>query len=486
MQPDEAAIELVLLVHFYGIRSSGGLCMAAVKKLIDFARKLKLENVAKVLESAYVDDCNSSVGKEAELEEIKQKMPEFMRDHGMPIKALAWSGGETPAELSSVGLINTAGYSWDPKEDRMRIMVPKIFHGEKKKGKFTKDTVFFKNKTTLENLRKFYEGKKITHEVILSKTASLYDPLGFAAPLKVYGSYICRRALIDSAGDPLKEVGEKTRELFIQYTYQVKMLETLSFARNRSSLARSDGDTLVMCTDAGVSASMMIFYIGKQTGHGLELDFVFSIGHLNNDSGVIPRNELDVIERGTRQCERLLDWMTPMIKRKILITDAKVPLMWLRNKMVRTQPYVQTRVHSICKRFQPEEMFYIQSKHNPADLGTKFEKFYEVYKDIGDDSLFRRGPDCLKLGIEEAVRRKQLIPIDKIMPSQIEKESAALEIIKLHQLVITKNRTENLRKSADPPEEIDTETIENAAPCLLTMTDDTIKEEGWLSSKRAT
>ena len=177
-----------------------------------------------------------------------------MHDHGMPIKALAWTGGETPAELSADGMINTAGYSWDPKTDQMKIMIPKIFHGEKKKGKFTKDTIFFNNKTTLDNMRKFYEGKKITHETILSKTASLYDPLGFAAPLKVYGSYICRRALIDSAGDPLKEVGETTRKLFIQYTYQVKMLETLSFARNKSKLSRSDDDMLVMCTDAGINA----------------------------------------------------------------------------------------------------------------------------------------------------------------------------------------------------------------------------------------
>ena len=144
---------------------------------------------------------------------------------------------------------------------------------------------------------------------------------------------------------------------------------------SKSKLSRSDDDTLVMCTDAGINASMMIFYIGKKTDNGLTLDFVFSIGHLNNDSGVIPRNELDVIERGTRQCERLLDWMTPLVKRKILITDAKVPLMWLRNKEIRTQPYVQTRVHSICKKFQPEEMYYIQSKLNPADLGTKFDRF---------------------------------------------------------------------------------------------------------------
>ena len=77
----------------------------------------------------------------------------------------------------------------------MKIITPKIFHGEKKKGRFTPDTVFFEGETTLENITDFYKDKSITHAIILSKIASLYDPLGFIAPLKVYGSYICRRAL---------------------------------------------------------------------------------------------------------------------------------------------------------------------------------------------------------------------------------------------------------------------------------------------------
>ena len=38
----------------------------------------------------------------------------------------------------------------------MKIMTPKIFHGEKKKGRFTKDTIFFKDEVTLENIKKFY------------------------------------------------------------------------------------------------------------------------------------------------------------------------------------------------------------------------------------------------------------------------------------------------------------------------------------------
>ena len=168
----------------------------------------------------------------------------------------------------------------------MKIMMPKIFHGEKKRGRFTKETIFFEDEVTLENITKFYEDKSITHATVLSKTASLYDPLGFMAPLKVYGSYICRKALIESAGNPLKEIEGETRNLFLQYTYQVKKLEEITFARNSSMLERSEKDVLVMCTDAGFNASMMVIYIGKEFEGGLKLDFVFSIGNLNNEMGL--------------------------------------------------------------------------------------------------------------------------------------------------------------------------------------------------------
>ena len=60
-------------------------------------------------------------------------MPEFMINHGMPIKALAWTGEEAPEELSADGLINTAGYSWNPETDRMKIMTQKFSMGRRKK-----------------------------------------------------------------------------------------------------------------------------------------------------------------------------------------------------------------------------------------------------------------------------------------------------------------------------------------------------------------
>ena len=185
--------------------------MAAIKQIIAFARAQGLEAIARALESAYVDDCNCSVSTKEEVEKIKANMPQFMKDHGFPIKGLACSGEPAPKELSEDGTsINIAGYQWEPLADEMKIMTPKLFIGKKKKGQYSDNTKFFSGEVSVNNITKFFEGEVISQEVILSKTATLYDPLGFAAPLKVYRAYICRRALIESMGDPLPLPGEET------------------------------------------------------------------------------------------------------------------------------------------------------------------------------------------------------------------------------------------------------------------------------------
>ena len=90
--------------------------------------------------------------------------------------------------------------------------------------------------------------------------------------------------------------------MFMQYVFQVQMLSKLTFARNKYLLGRSEDDILVLCTDAGFHASMIVLYLAHKVGDNLKLEFVFSIGNLNNDSGNIPRAELDIMERGAKQC----------------------------------------------------------------------------------------------------------------------------------------------------------------------------------------
>ena len=64
------------------------------------------------------------------------------------------------------------------------------------------------------------------------------------------------------------------------------------------------------------------------------------------------------------------------------------------------------------------------------------------------------------------------------------KESASLEIVKLHQLVITDQREENLVKPIEPEEAIEEEEIEDTEVCLLTFSEDIINDESWLNKKK--
>ena len=63
------------------------------------------------------------------------------------------------------------------------------------------------------------------------------------------------------------------------------------------------------------------------------------------------------------------------------------------------------------------------------------------------------------------------------------KDPAALEAVNLHQLVITENQNENLTKAVEPADALDEEEIDDAVACLITMNNDTIENESWLSKK---
>ena len=78
------------------------------------------------------------------------------------------------------------------------------------------------------------------------------------------------------------------------------MLDKIVFQRNKYLMGRSEDDILILCTDAGLHASIVIIYLAHKEGNNLKLEFIFSSGNLNDDSGNIPRAELDIMERGAK------------------------------------------------------------------------------------------------------------------------------------------------------------------------------------------
>ena len=87
------------------------------------------------------------------------------------------------------------------------------------------------------------------------------------------------------------------------------------------------------------------------------------------------------------------------------------------------------------------------------------------------------------MGITAAVTSKRLIPLDKISLSKEEKDMAALEVVKLHQLVITENKNENFLMRINPSDAIEEETIEDTVACLLISDSDAVTKESWMNKK---
>ena len=60
-----------------------------------------------------------------------------------------------------------------------------------------------------------------------------------------------------------------------------------------------------------------------------------------------------------------------------------------------------------------------------------------------------------------------------------------MEVVKLHQLVITDQCEEKLKKPIEPEDALEEEEIDDAVACLITMNTDTIEDESWLNKKRS-
>ena len=105
-----------------------------------------------------------------------------------------------------------------------------------------------------------------------------------------------------------------------------------------------------------------------------------------------------------------MEWFGKFVKRKALMGDAEICLYWILNRTKRTSTFIRNRSHAINRAFTDAEIFHIPTNLNPANIATKFETgrtlptgFQEAYKQLGDGTPFRAGPDFMKQGLQAAI-----------------------------------------------------------------------------------
>ena len=88
------------------------------------------------------------------------------------------------------------------------------------------------------------------------------------------------------------------------------------------------------------------------------------------------------------------------------------------------------------RAFTDQQIFYIPTALNPANIATKFETgrtlpngFQDSYKELGDGSTFRSGPSFMKYGLKKAITNKVITNIETMRISLANKRIARNQLI---------------------------------------------------------
>lgn len=235
--------------------------------------------------------------------------------------------------------------------------------------------------------------KPYTRRGVLSTINSLFDPLGFAAPVSIRGRAMLRELTMEACGwdDPLPE---KRLKGWSEWKDSLKDLEDVRLPRTYTSISLSGATNTELCVfcDASTLAIAAVAYLKVTNTEGKsEVGFVFGKAKLApQPEATIPRLELCAAVLAVEIADVITEEIDIQFHSVKFFTDSKVVLGYIRNETRRFYVYVSNRVQRIRKSTQPQQWNYVPTDANPADHGSR-----SVPASTLMFSTWLKGPDFL-------------------------------------------------------------------------------------------
>lgn len=235
--------------------------------------------------------------------------------------------------------------------------------------------------------------KPYTRRGVLSIINSLYDPLGFAAPVSIKGRALLRELSMDAGGwdDPLPE---RMQEEWSTWKESLKHLEQVRIPRMYTSISFCGAAKRELCIfcDASTKAIAAVAYVKITDTEGKsELGFVFGKAKLAPQQDItIPRLELCAAVLAIEIADLIAEEIDVPFHCTRFFTDSKVVLGYIQNESRRFYVYVCNRVQRIRKSSSPEQWNYVQTDLNPADVASR-----SIPANTLMSSMWLKGPDFL-------------------------------------------------------------------------------------------
>ena len=353
----------------YGITSSSYHAIRALQSAADYAELPTTESALR--RDFYVDDFLGGALDVDTAYRLKEDLTKSLSKVCMPIRKWSSNSAELLAripeedrETATVEVakeeqgVKTLGIAWNTQRDKFVFTVPAALKAH---------SVFL-------NLN-----PKITRRGLLSATATIYDPLGWLAPLVIRMKILFQNSWDDAAGwdDVLSADKIYGFRKWIEDLLRLEFLELPRKILDISHPVDSVLELVLFCDASEQAMAACVYIVTRPKNYG---DYTTSrllaakTKLAPRKTQTVPRLELGAMLLGARLVRAIQQSMEPLPFRIAKIsahTDSTVALAWVHSEPARWGVFVGNRVREIQELIPPGQWSHVTTDQNPADLATR-------------------------------------------------------------------------------------------------------------------
>ena len=383
LDPSKDPLTKVILTNIYGIVSSGNIAERALRQTASLQKDTFPRVHEIIMNMTYVDDCMGGEHSIEERNRVTGEMVECLGKGGFKLKGFTFSGCDPPDDLKHPdNTINVAGMRWFSRPDLLSLNL-----GEMKFGRTPKRGKPPKSKPLLPP-------GKFTRRDCAGRVAEIFDLVGKCTPLTA-GFKIDLRELSKRKLDWDDCVPD---DLVPQWENNFEIINQLGEIKFRRVLIPDDAIDLKMETlemsDASLKMACSAIYGRFRRKNGsYSCQLIFARSKIIPEGTNIPRAELIAAVLNATTGHIVAVSMEHLISERIHLVDSQIVLFWINNRKSELKQWLRNRVIEITRLTDRKNWYYIESKFNNADLGTR--KGVKI-ADILPDSEWICGAEWMK------------------------------------------------------------------------------------------
>ncbi|XP_075539206.1 uncharacterized protein LOC142573874 [Dermacentor variabilis] len=379
-------VECRMKVHVFGNSPSPAVATYGLRRTAQQAAPRFGEDARKFVErDFYVDDALKSLPSEEDAISLLQRAQKMLATANIRLHKIALNRQNVlnafPREDHARGLKNldfgtdasltqrSLGLLWDIGDDSFVFRAPR-------------------------------QDRPYTRRGVLSTVNSLYDPLGFMAPITVQGKYLLRD-LVTKGYNWDTPLSDEKKQRWDEWENSLQELQHLHVQRTYAPVSTLEAERrdIHVFSDASTRAVAAVAYLRVTDKQGnRHAGFVMGKAKLApQPEHTIPRLELCAAVLAVEMTDSILRELDFQPNSVTFYTDSKVVFGYIYNETRRFYVYVANRVQQIRSSTQPEQWKYVHTDENPADHATRAIPAAHL-----KSTNWLSGPDFLSRREEEA------------------------------------------------------------------------------------